>query len=491
MVRAKRFILRSIVALGLAAAGTAITTDAQAAGPVLIDEVTPSVGRPGQATVFSITGSGFTPSTTATVSPDGTTESVEYVSSTLIRATVSFPSNARTGTRDLTVADGADDDLQTDIIVVRPTSGEYHPLTPDRLLDTRTAGQTKPGQGSVTLLTVTGVGGVPATGVSAVVLNVTATEPTTSTFVTVYPAGNERPTASNLNVVRDQTVPNLVTVAVGANGQVALYNHLGAVHLVADVNGWYGDAAAPGGGAFIAAIPPKRQLDTRLAGNGPVGTGGVVSVKIGAGGNTITAAALNVTVTEPTNDSFITVWPSGAERPLASNLNMKADQTVANMVIARVGPDGLVNFYNHTGSTHLVVDLLGVFDDASLPVFGGQFEGTVPVRLLDTRDAAGATTGQPLAETATLVLPVAGRVGVPVTASAVVVNVTATEPTSNSYLTVWPSDEAQPTASNLNMAPGDTVPNLAVVPLAIDGSISIYNHGGNTHVVLDVVGWYR
>ena len=79
----------------------------------------------------------------------------------------------------------------------------------------------------------------------------------------------------------------------------------------------------------------------------------------------------------------------------------------------------------------------------------------------------------------------------PATASAVVVNVTATEPTADSYLTVWPSDEVRPTASNLNMAPGDTVPNLAVVPLALDCTVSIYNHGGTSHVIVDVVGWYR
>jgi hypothetical protein len=170
---------------------------------------------------------------------------------------------------------------------------------------------------------------------------------------------------------------------------------------------------------------------------------------------------------------------------------MKAGQTVANMVIARVGPDGFVNFYNHTGSSHLVVDLLGVFDDASLPVFGGQFEGTVPVRALDTREAADVTGGAALGEGATLVLPVAGRSGVPATASAVVVNVTATEPTANSYLTVWPSDEERPTASNLNMGAGDTVPNLAVVPLALDGTMSIYNHGGTSHVIVDVVGWFH
>jgi hypothetical protein len=486
MARTNGRVSRSAAALALTL-GILAGGASPASAAVVIDTVSPSVARAGATTVFTITGSGFSGASVVTVEPDGVTQSV-VATPTSITATVSFPAGARTGTRDVRVVTGADSRLERDIIVLRPTTGEYHAMTPVRLLDTRDPGGTKPGPASTTDLTVTGRAGVPATGVAAVVLNVTATEATAATFVTAYPAGNPRPVASNLNVVQGQTVPNLVTVAVGGTGQVSFYNHQGAVHLVVDIAGWYGAEGAEAGAAFVPS-GPRRLLDTREV-PAVVGPGGVVAVEVG-GGSPLAAAALNVTVTEPTADSFVTVYPSGAARPLASNLNMRAGQTVANMVITAVGADGKVLLYNHTGSTHIVVDLLGIYDDSDLPVFGGQFTGAVPVRALDTRDASSPTVGQPVGQGQALVLPIAGQVGVPPSANAVVVNVTATEPTSASFLTVWATDEERPRASNLNMERGQTVPNLAVIPLAIDGSISIYNHGGSAHVVVDVVGWYR
>jgi hypothetical protein len=87
---------------------------------------------------------------------------------------------------------------------------------------------------------VTGQGGVPSGGVSAVVLNVTAVTPTTQSYLTVWPTGPGRPLASNLNYTAGQTVPNLVVVRVGLGGKISLYNHDGTVDLVADVAGWYG-----------------------------------------------------------------------------------------------------------------------------------------------------------------------------------------------------------------------------------------------------------
>ena len=70
-------------------------------------------------------------------------------------------------------------------------------------------------------------------------------------------------------------------------------------------------------------------------------------------------------------------------------------------------------------------------------------------------------------------------------------NVTITEPSAPSYLTVYPAGEARPTASNLNFVAGQTVPNLVVVKLGPGGKVNFYNAGGSTHVVADVVGWYN
>jgi hypothetical protein len=97
------------------------------------------------------------------------------------------------------------------------------------------------GPGGTISLQVTGLAGVPASGVTAVVLNVTAVAPTTSSFVTVYPSGQPRPLASNLNITAGSVRPNLVVVQVGADGKVSLFNSGGRTDLVADLAGYYTD----------------------------------------------------------------------------------------------------------------------------------------------------------------------------------------------------------------------------------------------------------
>ena len=91
---------------------------------------------------------------------------------------------------------------------------------------------------------VTNIGGVPAqaSGVTAVVLNVTVTEPRAASYLTVYPTGVSRPTASNLNFGAGQSVPNLVIVKVGDFGKVTAFNCCGFTHIIFDVVGWYGGA---------------------------------------------------------------------------------------------------------------------------------------------------------------------------------------------------------------------------------------------------------
>ncbi len=165
---------------------------------------------------------------------------------------------------------------------VSPTRSYFVPLNPARLLDTRTGvGGNISGLASNTLteLKVTGVGGVPPTGATAVVMNVTVDAPYTSGFITAWPSGEAQPTVSNLNFVAGQTVPNLVTVKVGANGRVNLYNSQGFTQVVADVVGYYTATPPPGGGLFTA-VNPGRVLDTRLGAGIPVGPGQSINVPV-------------------------------------------------------------------------------------------------------------------------------------------------------------------------------------------------------------------
>ena len=339
------------------------------------------------------------------------------------------------------------------------------------------------GPGGTLDLQVTGRGGVPDAGVSSVVLNVTVTEPTATSFLTAWPAGMARPLASNLNYVAGQTVPNLVTVKVGEGGKVSLYNNVGTAHVVADVTGWYGAE-----GSRYTPVTPSRILDTRYGVGAPTAAAGAdstLSLQVtGRGGvpaTGVSAVVLNITVTEPTATSFLTAWPAGVPRPPTSNLNHVAGQTVPNLVIVKVGEGGRVNLYNHAGTAHLIADVAGWFGDGAQSTF----TALAPARILDTRTAAKPGPAS------VLELQVTGRAGVPATGvTAVVLNLTVTEPTAGSFLTAWPAGVSRPLASNLNYVAGLTVPNLVVVRVGDGGKVNLYNLAGSAHVIADVAGWY-
>ncbi|MDQ6726361.1 MAG: peptidoglycan recognition protein family protein, partial [Actinomycetota bacterium] len=257
------------------------------------------------------------------------------------------------------------------------TSGSsYVPVNPARLLDTRTGtgvgGAVAPvGPGGTLQLAVTGVGGVPTTGVTAVVLNMTVDRATgPESYLSVWPNGSARPTASNLNFTSGAPATNLVIAQVGGDGRVAIYNHAGSTDVIADVEGWFTAPAARPTGSTYFPISPSRILDTRSGTGtggavGPIGGNATMDVTVaGAGGvpaTGVTSVVLNVTATDATGpDSYLTVFPTGTARPLASNLNFGARQTIPNLVIVRV-LNGKVSLFNNLGSTNLVADVQGWF----------------------------------------------------------------------------------------------------------------------------------
>ena len=127
---------------------------------------------------------------------------------------------------------------------------------------------------------------------------------------------------------------------------------------------------------------------------------------------------------------------------------------------------------------------------ATTPVMGSYVPVT-PFRITDTRANSGQpNAGKTLAAAATLNVQVTGLGTVPAGASAAVLNVTAVDPTAAGFLTVFPAGIAMPTVSNLNFTPGVIVANLVTVPLSAAGMVSIFNHAGNTNVVVDVDGYY-
>ncbi|MFJ8667751.1 FlgD immunoglobulin-like domain containing protein [Streptomyces sp. NPDC093600] len=357
--------------------------------------------------------------------------------------------------------------------------GTFKPVTPVRLMDTRSGvgvPKAKVGPGRTVTLPVR------EPGISAVVLNVTATNATAASFVSVYPSGTSRTSASNLNFVAGQTVPNLVVVPV-VDGKVSFYNHAGSVDLLADVAGYY---TGGGDGSTYEPVTPARLMDTRSGLGVPkakVGPGATVTLPVGRPG--ISAVVLNVTATSPTAASFVSVYPSGTRRTSASNLNFVAGQTVPNLVVVPV-VDGKVSFYNHAGSVDLLADVAGYYVTGGA---GAEYKPMTPTRLMDTRSGLGVPRSR-LDARRTTTLQVAGAGGVPASGvSAVVLNVTATNATATSFVSVYPSGTSRTSASNLNFVAGQTVPNLVVVPV-VDGKVTFYNHAGSVDLIADIAGFY-
>lgn len=379
--------------------------------------------------------------------------------------------DARTAPPDI----GADERVQT--VTIPP--GAYNPVVPHRVLDTRSGSPL--GEDSSLDVQIAGQGGVPSSGAVAVVLNVTVTEPTAPSYLTVYPtAVGGRPLVSNLNFVPGQTMANLVEVALGQAGRISAYNSRGGVHVIMDVQGYVGGTGPAG--LFHPLASSTRLLDTRLTGQ-RLPPGGSLQLTVPGAG--VEATVLNVTAVDGTAASYLSVYPGTGAPPLASNVNFPAHSNVPNPVSVKPGPGGVISVYNSVGNVDVVVDRSGDFGDGS-DVGGTLFHPLAPQRILDTRQSA------PLNANSTLQLAVAGQGGIPASSPvpvAVVMNVTATEPTSGSYLTVYPSGASRPLASDLNFGPSATVPNLVVVGLG-SGAAAVYNNLGSVHVLADVSGWY-
>ena len=127
------------------------------------------------------------------------------------------------------------------------------------------------------MVPVTGLGGVPATGVSAVVVNITVVSPSTDTYLAAYP-GTTLPEVSNINAGPGQIRTNLATVTISSSGQITLYNAAGDTDAIIDVMGYFSSAIGNPGGRF-RTMSPTRMLDTRITGN-PPGPNGLVHPRV-------------------------------------------------------------------------------------------------------------------------------------------------------------------------------------------------------------------
>ncbi|MFE5540316.1 hypothetical protein [Streptomyces sp. NPDC056492] len=380
---------------------------------------------------------------------------------------------------------------------------EFTPHAPARLLDTRDGTGTGTPAGrpvapyTTTRVKIAGNGGIPA-GVTAVALNITATNTSAGGHVIAYASGTKQPATSNVNFTAGQTVPNLAIVPVGEDGYVELANRSeGTVDLIADVTGYFARSAASG----YTSVKPSRLVDTRAglgAAAGQVAGRTTFGVQVAGQGGLpaagVTAVALNITATGPKGSGHLTAFPSGQQAPSTSSVNFTAGQTVANAVIVPVGPDGKINIRNGAWDpADVIVDVTGYYSAdgkaAYLPM--------EPERRFDSRTGTWPLAGQDYHyET----MWTSGRA-----LEAVVLNLTVTNTQGSGHLAVAPDPSSlddriagkavrptPPDSSVLNWTKGATVSNLVQASTGTSGVIDIWNRGWEpTDLIVDIFGTYE
>jgi hypothetical protein len=221
------------------------------------------------------------------------------------------------------------------------SAGSYHPLPQTRIVDTRFgigAPVAKVGPNGTLTFAAVGQGGVPTTDVAAVVFNLTAVVPSQGSFITAYPAGPTKPEVSNLNVDAGVTRANQVTVPVGANGAVSLYNAFGSVDMLVDILGYYDTNGSSGGRYPMLQL---RIFDSRTPEDAPALAPGE-TITTGLTFNEpsfdqhITALAVNLTAINPDAEGYLSTWDGSVIQPTTSTVNFRAQDVVPNAAIVPV-----------------------------------------------------------------------------------------------------------------------------------------------------------
>jgi RHS repeat-associated protein len=387
-------------------------------------------------------------------------------------------------------------------VAVDPAAGEYVPLTPARIVDTRTGlgGYTGVLGGNVAKsFPVLGVGGVPSSGVSAVVVSVAGIGSTAVSYLSVYPTGEPRPEVAQVSLDVGETVANTVIAKVGAGGKTDIRNHAGSVAVAVDVQGYFTDNTVTTAGGTFVPLSPARIADTRTGLGGsstPIGPQQTRSFTVlGVGGvpsSGVSAVALNVAAVGPTASNYVSVWPAGQPRPdPGSTLNTTAGVDIASFAQVKVGTGGQISVYNQAGSINLVLDVEGYYLDAG-QAGRDLYVPISPRRVYDNRTPMvhGATRAVTVAgardlSTGTVVVPSAG-------VTAVALSVTAVTPGRNGHMDVFPDGELRPTISTLNFTAADAaMTGTVIAKVGTGGRVNVYNFNATPGLVIDVQGYFQ
>ena len=246
-------------------------------------------------------------------------------------------------------------------------------------------------------------------------------------------------------------------------------------------------------------MAPARLLDSRVgsptvdglfAGIGSRGAGTILELQVaGRAGvpSDAATASLNVTVTEADAPGSSPSIPAADRCRRRATSTTQPGDTIPNAVITQIGAGGKVCLFTY-GATHLIADINGYFPTTQhVPCDGAGAVAGQSGRLADGRRSV--RRDRPRGAGTILELQVAGRAGVPSDAATASLNVTVTEAAGPRFVTVYPCGQPVPTASNLNYAPGDTIPNAVITQIGAGGKVCLFTYGA-TQLIADINGYF-
>jgi hypothetical protein len=403
-------------------------------------------------------------------------------------------------------ASAAGSALATTTATLQSAAGQYFPITPVKILDTRdgTGGVavTPLAAGATVDVLVTG-GDIPDQEVSDVYMMINAINPSTSGCLDDYDTDLGDPGICAVSFDAGNNASDSDIVSVGTNGTVSITNtSAGTVDVSATVMGYYQDGTMPTAGDTYVGLPVAAIADTRSGLGAPdaqIPAGGSLNVQVaGQGGIPAGAdgAAVYIGAANASAAGFVSAYPTGGAVSTLSALSYVSGETVHNLYFGALSPTGQLTLVNNgSAPVDLTVSSQGYLADPTATTAGSTYADVAETKVVDTRFG----TGVPLAQVpsqGSITFDATGMAGIPSSGvSAVAETVRALSAQNNGFLSIYPAGTPDPQLPGVNFTANGNQDNDLSTSLVSDvgtgGQETITNHSaGPVDVVVAVRGYY-
>lgn len=356
--------------------------------------------------------------------------------------------------------------------------GDFVPFTTPRVLYTTGTGP-KLKAAATASFNALNVGGVPATGVSALFVRVISGAPTAATWLTLYPHGTTRPAASTLNVAIGERLSNTSIVRPGANGQITVYNAYGETQVTVEVQGYFTTSTGGANGGLVPVTQKRAYDSTKTGGIIPAGASRTVDLALGGIPAGASAAFVSLTVPKgPTQPGWFAAAPTGVT-PNNGVINYEDGMNSNSGVVLPLTTDTRVTFVNRgTTPAHLLIDTMAYFSKTATTGAG--------LRPVTARLYSGNLAAQGVVD-----IQVGGTNGLPTRGIAgAMLNLQGSGSTYGA-LRAWSTGGTEPGVAHTQFIGSVPHRSSVIVRPGTDGKIRIKNFStGVALIYLDLEGWF-